>query len=71
MCDTDADMDSDGHQDDLDNCVDIPNSDQADHDLDGIGKFTASIFGFYRFTRFSNYIHHVVKLLHSNNQTLL
>ena len=38
VCDTDKDKDSDGHQDDLDNCVDIANSDQADHDMDGIGK---------------------------------
>lgn len=31
-------MDGDGHQDNLDNCPDVPNASQKDHDNDGIGK---------------------------------
>jgi syndecan 4 len=38
FCDTDADRDSDGVQDDWDNCEEVANSDQADIDGDGIGE---------------------------------
>lgn len=36
-CDSNIDRDRDGIQDSLDNCPDIPNSDQHDADLDGLG----------------------------------
>jgi glycosidase len=34
---TDGDGDGDGLTDDRDNCVDVPNPDQGDYDLDGVG----------------------------------
>lgn len=37
MCDDNDDIDEDGHQNSLDNCPYIPNSNQADHDNDGKG----------------------------------
>ncbi len=37
MCDDNEDIDEDGHQNSLDNCPYIANSDQADHDKDGKG----------------------------------
>lgn len=36
-CDSNIDRDRDGIQDSLDNCIDIPNSDQHDADGDGMG----------------------------------
>ena len=36
-CDSNIDRDRDGIQDSLDNCPDIPNSDQHDADGDGMG----------------------------------
>lgn len=37
MCDDNEDIDEDGHQNSLDNCPYIANSNQADHDKDGKG----------------------------------
>lgn len=37
MCDNNEDIDEDGHQNSLDNCPYIANSNQADHDKDGKG----------------------------------
>lgn len=37
MCDDNNDIDEDGHQNSLDNCPYIANSNQADHDKDGKG----------------------------------
>lgn len=37
MCDDNEDIDEDGHQNSLDNCPYIANSNQADHDKDGRG----------------------------------
>lgn len=37
MCDDNEDIDEDGHQNSLDNCPYIANSNQADHDNDGKG----------------------------------
>lgn len=37
MCDDSNDIDGDGHQNSLDNCPYIANSNQADHDEDGKG----------------------------------
>ncbi|XP_042371440.1 thrombospondin-1-like, partial [Plectropomus leopardus] len=37
MCDNNQDIDEDGHQNSLDNCPYIANSNQADHDNDGKG----------------------------------
>ncbi|KAJ8354672.1 hypothetical protein SKAU_G00222390 [Synaphobranchus kaupii] len=37
VCDTNLDIDGDGHQDSRDNCPDIPNSSQLDSDNDGVG----------------------------------
>lgn len=37
MCDDNHDVDEDGHQNSLDNCPYVANSNQADHDNDGKG----------------------------------
>ncbi|KAG7257238.1 hypothetical protein CRUP_017264 [Coryphaenoides rupestris] len=37
MCDDNQDIDEDGHQNSLDNCPYVANSNQADHDADGKG----------------------------------
>lgn len=37
MCDDNEDIDEDGHQNSLDSCPYIANSNQADHDKDGKG----------------------------------
>lgn len=37
VCDDNDDIDEDGHQNSLDNCPYIANSNQADHDKDGKG----------------------------------
>ncbi|TKS89782.1 Thrombospondin-1 Precursor [Collichthys lucidus] len=37
MCDDNVDIDEDGHQNSMDNCPYIANSNQADHDKDGKG----------------------------------
>ena len=37
VCDTDADQDRDGVQNEYDNCQRVANSDQCDHDGDGRG----------------------------------
>lgn len=36
-CDSNQDIDDDGHQNSLDNCPYIPNANQVDHDKDGKG----------------------------------